>query len=401
MRKANLVASPAPAGDASLGFTLVRGDLSFRLQRRLGLIPPEGLGLLRRAVFWSMLGWLPVALWAWYAGRVLPGTAAEPLLAHFSIHARLLVAVPLLILAEGPANALTARLLPELVRCGIVPTEAVPRYRAALAATARLRDATLPWVIIVGAVVAFVTTAETVHRAHEIDWATADPAGVHLGFGGLWYLYVGRTIFLTLVLAWLWRVLLLTVLFWRVSRVGLVIVPTHPDRVGGLGPLEHLPTAFVPVVLAMGVALASRWAHDGVYHQVTLLSLRAEMIAFVVVCVALFVVPLLAFAGPLKRAKKQALLDYGALVGRHGRLVHERWIEGKALADDAVLRAAELGPVADTGALFDSVRAMRTVPIGKATVLPIAAAAVLPILGALAIQVPVKDLLLKLLKALV
>jgi hypothetical protein len=111
--------------------------------------------------------------------------------------------------------------------------------------------------------------------------------------------------------------------------------------------------------------------------------------------------PLLAFAGPLKKAKKQALLDYGALVGRHGRLVHERWIEGRALANDAVLQAPELGPVADTAALFDSVRAMRTVPISRSTVLPIAAAAVLPMLGALAIQVPAKELLLKLLKALV
>jgi len=48
------------AADQSLGFALVRGDLPLRLQRRLGLIPPDGLGLVRRAVFWSMLGWLRV-----------------------------------------------------------------------------------------------------------------------------------------------------------------------------------------------------------------------------------------------------------------------------------------------------------------------------------------------------
>ena len=48
--------SPARADDPSLGFALVRGDLPFRLQRRLGLIPPDGLGLVGRALFWSMLG---------------------------------------------------------------------------------------------------------------------------------------------------------------------------------------------------------------------------------------------------------------------------------------------------------------------------------------------------------
>lgn len=392
--------SAARADDQSLGFPLIRGDLPFRLQRRLGLIPAHGLGLVRRALFWSMLGWLPIALWAWYVGRVLPGAAAEPLLAHFNIHARLLVAVPLMILAEGPANALTARLLPELVRSGSVPPAALVSFRAALATTARLRDATLPWVVIVGVVVAFTTAAETAHRAHEIVWAGEEAQGGRPGFGGLWYLYVGRTFFLALVLAWLWRIALLTVLFWRIARLDLAIVPTHPDRTGGLGFLERLPTAFAPVVLAMGIAISSRWAHDAVYHDLTLQSLRVEMIAFVIVCVLLFVLPLLALAGPLKRAKKQALLDYGALVGRQGRLVRQRWIDGQPLADEAVLNAPELGPVADTGALFDAVRSMRTVPIGRSAILPIAAAAVAPLIAVLAIQMPVKELLLKLLQAM-
>ena len=393
--------SAARAEDPSLGLALVRGDLPFRLQRRLGLIPPDGLGLVRRAVFWSMLGWLPVVLWAWHVGRVLPGGAAEPLLAHFGIHARLLVAVPLLILAEGPANALTARLLPELVRSGIVPPSEVPAYRDVLAGVARLRDATLPWIVIVGVVLAVACVPEALHRAHEVDWAEGAAPGGQPGFGGLWYLWVGRSIFLALLLSWLWRLVLLTVLCRRIARLDLAIVPTHPDRSGGLGFLDRLATPFAPVVLAAGTVLASRWAHDAVYHGLAMQSVRIEMAAFIVACVLLFTLPLLAFAGPLKKAKEQALLDYGALVGRHGRLVHERWIEGKPLADDAVLEAPELGPVADTAALFGSVKAMRTVPIGKSTVLPLAAAAVLPLLAALAIQVPAKDLLLTLLKALV
>ena len=387
--------------DDSLGFPLVSGELPHRLQRRLGLIPPGGLGLVRRAVFWSMLGWLPVAVWAFFVGRALPGAAAEPMLVHFGIHARLLVAVPLLILAEGPANALTARLLPQLVHSGIVPTAALASFRAALAATARLRNATMPWIVILGVVVAVATTSEIVHRAHEVEWAGAGTVDAGPGFGGLWYLYVGRTIYLALVLAWLWRIALLTVLFWRIARLDLSIVPTHPDRTGGLAFLERLPTTFATVVLAVGIVVASRWAHDAVYHGLALPSLKVEMIAFVVACTVVFLLPLLALAGPLRRAKKQALIDYGALVGRHGRLVRERWIEGKPLADDAVLNAAELGPVADTGALFDAVKAMRTVPVGKTAILPIAVAAAAPLLAVLAIQMPVKDIALKLLKTLI
>jgi hypothetical protein len=382
-------------------FSLIRGDLLFRLQRRIGLIPPDGLGLLRRAVFWSMLGWLPVVLWAVYAHRALPGIADEPLLAHFGIHARLLVAVPLLIFAEGPAHALAGKLLRHLVESGVVRADGIGAFRAVLASASKLRDSTLPWIVIVGIVIAFATASEAVHHAHEIDWAAETTAPGSAGFGGLWYLYVGRSIFLILALGWLWRLVLLTVLLWRIARLDLSLVPTHPDRAGGIGFLESLPVAFAPVVLAISTVVASRLAHDAVYHELALQSMRLQMIVFVVVSVVLFLLPLLAFGGPLKRVRRRALLDYGALVGRHGRLVRQRWIEGRPLGDDAVLNAPELGPVADTAALFDAVKAMRTMPLGKAAVVPLLAAATVPMLAVVALKVPVKDMLLTLLKALV
>jgi len=382
-----------------IDFSLVRGDLLFRLQRSIGLIPADGLGLVRRALFWSLLGWLPVAVWAFYVDRALPGGFPEPLLAHFGIHARLLVAVPLLILAEGPANALVQGMLRQFVVSGIVPAAQRVWFDAALARAARMRDATLPWVAIAACVVAVVTISEVVFHPHEADWAQSGSAGQAPGFGGLWYLYVGRSIFYTLVFAWLWRIVLVTALMWRVARLELSLVPTHPDRVAGLGFLDRLPTGFAPLALALGCVLASRWAHDAVYHGLSLTSLRIEMMGFVVLCVVVFALPLVAFHGPLKRAKKKALFDYGDLVGRHGRLVHKRWIEGREVGQPPILEASELGPVADTGAIYEAVKSMRSMALGRNSVLSVALAAALPIIAVLALQLPIKQLALTLLKA--
>jgi hypothetical protein len=307
------------------------------------------------------------------------------------------VAVPLLILAEGPASRLTARLLQQFVHSGVVPPSAHAAFQAAVQRAVRLRDSTLPWIAIFAVVVAFVTLSEVVFHAHEVDWALATRE--QIGFGGLWYLYVGRSIFLILVLGWLWRIVLLAMLLWRIARLDLSLVPTHADRTAGLGFLDRLPTVFAPLALALGTVLASRWAHDAVYHGQSLATLRLEMVAFVVACVVIFTLPLFSFAGPLKRVKKQALLDYGTLVGRHGRLVHQRWIEGKQIGEQPVLEAPELGPVADIAALFDAVKRMRPIPFGKASVLPVILAAVLPIVAVLTLQFPVKDIALKLLKA--
>ena len=379
-------------------FSLVRGDFFFRLQRRLGLIPATGLGLARRALFWSLFSWLPIAVWAALFGPGIAG-AGEPLMAHFAIHARLLLAVPLLILAEAGAHKRSTRLLPAFVESGAVPPSALARLQAVVAATSRLRDATLPGIVVLGIVAAITTTSQIVSQVHEIEWAAPARSG-GLGFGAYWYLYVGRSVFLVMLFVWIWRLVVLGVLLRRIAKLDLALVPTHPDRTGGLALLEQVPAAFAPVVLALGVVVAARWIHDAIYHQLAIGSIRVPMIAFVVITVVLFLLPLGAFIGPLARAKRRALHDYGVLVARHGRLVHQRWIEGKPTQDD-LLDAPEIGPVADTAAIYQAVRAMRPVPVTAAAILPLALAAALPMIAVLSVYMPIKEILAKLLKAVV
>src|SRR5215510_5531557 len=86
--------SPSPEQEVSL--SLVRGDALFRFQRRIGLIPPEGLGVARRAIAFALLAWLPVAAWAVITGHARPSDTGESWLQHFGVHVRGLVAIPLL-----------------------------------------------------------------------------------------------------------------------------------------------------------------------------------------------------------------------------------------------------------------------------------------------------------------
>ena len=382
--------------------SIVRGDVLFRLQRKVGLIPAGGLGLVRRAIFWSLLAWVPVAVWAWMEGRAVPPLAEEPLLGHFGVQVRCLVAIPLLILAEGPAHAMTLRILPHFVRSGLVEDSQIPAFRAALAGAARVRDATLPWVAMLGVILALNVVAEFSHRSHEVSWGIEHAtSGDGLGFGALWFLYVARPIHLALLVAWFWRIVLVWSLFHRISKLELSLVPTHPDRAGGLGFLEQVPNIFAPVVLAIGSVLAARWGHDIVYHGVHVKDLRLQMGAFVILALLLFLSPLIAFAPLIVKTKRKALLDYSSLVGRHGRLVRDRWIGGQLLLDDALLDAPEIGPVADTGPLYDAVASMQVLLIGKATVVPLLLAAVLPLIPVLAIEIPITTILSALAKAVI
>ena len=384
------------SAEPDLALSLVRGDPLLRLQRRLGLVPASGLGVARRAVVLALVAWLPLAVWAFVSGRT--EGAGEPLLRHFGVQVRCLVAIPLFVLAEGFAHSVTTRLLPHFVRSGLVGENQLPRFREVLVGIARLRDHTLPWVLVLGAALAVqaVGTAEN----HELLWASDAAAPASFGFGGWWYRWVARPLFLALLLGWLWRVILLGVLFRRVARLDLALVPTHPDRAAGLGFLESVPVAFAPVVLAISAVLASRWAHDVLYHGVHVATLRPQMIAVVVMALVVFLAPLVPWLGLLRAAKRQAVLDYGALVGEHGRLVRGRWILRQPTGDDALLDAPEIGPVADTVTLYEAVTKMRVVPIGRPSLLSIALASALPLLPVLAIEIPLRELLTKLLKTL-
>lgn len=90
----------------------------------------------------------------------------------------------------------------------------------------------------------------------------------------------------------------------------------------------------------------------------------------------------------------------GQRVARHGRAVRDKWIGGEAKADEPLLSAPEIGPIADTIGLYEAVQRMRPVPLGKAAVLAIAVPVLIPFIGVLAIQIPIKELLQGLAKGL-
>jgi hypothetical protein len=392
-------ASLEPPDDVSL----VLDDPPFRWQRRVGLIPRGGgLGVARRALFWTALAWLPIAVWAWAAGRALPepGQTVEPLLEHFGVHARLLLGIPLLIVAEAVAQRTMGRLIPQFVHAGIVRPADVPRFGAILTDTVRLRAAVLPWVIIFAVAMAWAFTGSVVHRAHELSWAAEGGSLPSFGFGGWWYIYVGRPIFIALLLGWLWRLILLATALRRIGKLDLAIVPTHPDRAGGLGFVGRFPAGFSLVAFVIAAVIAGGWAHDATYHGLDVHSLYPMMAAGVAFALLVFLSPYLVFAGPLGRAKKQALLDYGALVARHGAGVRSKWILGEAKHDDPLLSAPEIGPVADTVSLYEAVQRMRPIPLGKPALIAIALPVLIPFIAVLAIQIPVKELLGQLVKGL-
>jgi hypothetical protein len=307
-----------------------------------------------------------------------------------------------MIVGEGMIHTVVSKLIPYFYTSGLIRDDQFNAFKQALRNSLSLRDSSIPWVVIAAIVFMTVVLHPPYQAMHELTWANiGTPQVFDLGFGGWWMVYVSRPVFFALVCVSLWRLVLLFLLFKRIAVLDLEIVPTHPDRAGGLGFLEKIPTAFSLFVFAISLVLSSRLAHEVIYHGLQVQSLKLLAVVFVIVIVLLFLSPLLVFLPKLSAAKRKARLDYGALVGNHGRLVHKRWIMREAIPDDSLLQAPEIGPVADTMSIYEAVSQMRMAPIGKAAVISIALPAAIPLMALFALQVPIKDILLKILSSII
>ena len=398
MATPQLVPSPNPEPDAQESFSPLDDEPPLRWQRAVHLAPREGLGIVRRAALFALITWVPIAVWALVHGRFLSAAVGEPLLQHYGVHVRCLVAIPLLILGEATLRAAGLRDLPQFLRSGLIDDVTRPRFYAVLRAVRQWRDASLPWLMAIGVALAWTVVDRADRHADELNWAL-DVNG-SLGFGGIWFAYIVRPIFVALLLGWLWRIVLLVLLSARIGRLDLALVPSHPDRAGGLGFVERLPFAFAPVSLAISAVLASRWAHQIVHHGQTLTAFKFPAATFGVVWSLILLAPLLPFIGVMYRAKRAALASYAAMVAEQGRLVRRRWIDGTTKSDTPLLEPSGVGVLADSAAMFNAVQSMRAVPIGKTTLAAILLPTAVPMLVVAALQVPIRSLLLGLVKAL-
>ncbi len=384
-------ASPAAAPE----FSLVRGGPFYPLRRKLGLEPDKSLGLAKRAAFIVGITWLPIVIATLWQHRFFEGTGPDPLMRHFGVHARLLIAVPLLLFAEAPMERVIPASIRQFWNAGLVAGPVREQFLDALRKAEKLRDSIWGKLFVLAAILFAVSGASPLLN-DEIAWAMErEGQTAHIGFAGWWFLHIGRAVFTALVAIWAWRLFTGWTLIRRLSGLDLQLVPSHPDHAGGLGFVQEICSASAMIVLAFSVVLAGRWGHEVMYHGVHVDSLKPLVAVYAVTMLLLFVAPLLLFARSLRRFKHHAIYQYSALVAGQGRLVHRKWIKGEEVGAPPILDAPELGCVGDTNAVFDAVEHMRSIPIGKECLIPLVVAIAIPMIPVFAIEMPIKELLVK------
>jgi hypothetical protein len=381
-------------------FSLVLGGPIFQLLRRSHLTD-DALGLLQqRIIVISLFCWLPLLVLSALEGKVLGGGVAVPFLLDLEVHVRFLVAIPLLIAAELVVHRRTRFVVKQFLERNLIPENAMTRFDAAVASVFRLRNSVLAEVLLIAFVYVFGILIIWRHYVvlDAATWyATPSATGSKLSFAGMWYGYASLPIFQFLLCRWYFRIFIWTRFLWQVSRIDLSLVPTHPDRVGGLGFLSEMVYAFVPLLLAHGSLLAGLLG-DRIFHLgATLPSFMIEVLVLVIFLMCVVLGPLLVFTPQLADAKRVGLREYGTLAERYVRDFDAKWLRGGAPGDERLIGSGDIQSLADMGNSFEVVRTMRIVPFTKEAILQLAVVTVAPVAPLLLTMMSLEEILKKLL----
>jgi len=295
-------------------FALAQGGPCYRIFRWTGLADEElRRTKLRVAVIVGVV-WLPLLILSLYDASAHGGDARIPFLYDYSLHAKFLIALPILLAAERYVYIRLGLFARMFIGRNIVREADVPKFTDAIQKTHRIRDS---WLLEVGLLVIVVVIGTWFWRSQMAlqspTWyATPTTGSLNLTSAGWWLVFVSTPLIQFITVRWYARFF---IWFWflrRVSKLDLNIVPSHPDRIGGLGFLAKATYSFAPVLFAQGTVLSGRIANAMLHEGRDLMSFRIDIAMFVLLFVGAVVTPLLVFVPALIKAKRRGLAEFGS-----------------------------------------------------------------------------------------
>ena len=351
-------------------------------------------------VFWTALTWAPLFALCMEKGTAWGSQVEIPLLLDPSIFSRFFVALPLLISAQFVIDRFIRQTVSIFSSSGIITREDLPVFRTALQKIARLRDsATAELVLAMLALIPFYLVFA------EYEWIAKGASSWHgttsqgLSPAGWWFTCVSTPILRFFMFRWLWRYGLWIYLLSRVRRLHLMLLPTHPDRLGGLGFLLYSQQQFGIVAMALSSVVAGQFANEIVHFGETFNGIRAPAAVFVAGSLIVILSPLLFFSSNLISTRYEGLLRHNEIARKVASRFDLKWVRGE-VAPEAMIGTQDPSSMIDYISTYDVIRETLIIPISKRAVVQVATLAAAPFASLWLLNKPFERLITEILKRL-
>src|SRR4051812_5323419 len=194
----------APGQGAAPEFSMVLGGPLYQALRRMHVMRDDPRELLvRRIIILAGITWLPLLVLTLISGRAWGGVKV-PFLVDFAAHARFLVSLPLLIVAEWVVHVRVRPLIGEFLKRNLVRPADRPRFDEIIASSFRLRNCVLAEVILL---VVVLTGGQLLWRTQgtlqTATWyADNGPNGLHFTAAGMCFALWSQPIYQFLLFRW-------------------------------------------------------------------------------------------------------------------------------------------------------------------------------------------------------
>src|ERR1700730_3619478 len=136
-----------PEQTASRELLLAEVGPTYRIEKHLELMRGKSARIVRRAFFSICLTWLVLLVLAAFQGFAVGHSVPVPFLRDFAVHARFILAVPLLLLAENVLGPRLAHAAEHFVGSGLVLEQDFSKFDSAVARGLALCDSRVAGVI--------------------------------------------------------------------------------------------------------------------------------------------------------------------------------------------------------------------------------------------------------------
>jgi hypothetical protein len=379
-------------------FSIVLGGPLFQLLRRSRLSDNDLNLLKRRLIAILLLVWLPLLILSIAQGNAWSGVSV-PFIKDIGVHIRFLAVMPMLIGAELIVHRRMRILISHFLDRKLIPEADMARFKAAIESALKLRNSAVSEVVMLVIVYAFgILVIWKSYVGLNIDTWYAGIVDGHrdLNLAGYWLVLVSLPLFQFLIIRWYFRLFIWMRFLWQVSRIKLNLIPTHPDRLGGLGFLTNIIYAFSLLAMAHGALLAALIANRVFFTGARFIDFKYDIVLLLIYLFIILILPLVVFSAQLAACKREGLREYGELAQRYVRAYDQKWLRGGASKQEQFIGSGDIQSLADLGNGFEVIANMRFLPISKQTLMQLAGWTLLPILPVLLTTMPLDDLLKRL-----
>jgi len=384
-------------------------DLSFETNAYNKLIYKSGVpssgtkGELLKILIPLAICWLPLAVFTLIHHTFWTGNIAASFISSFDTQARLLIAMPVFLLVEKTVGTRLGLILNQFSSAGIIKISEIEKFDDIVKKTTRFLKSN--WTDLAVLVICYVQVYFYVTQLNDSDTQISLPSWqLHinengnqvLNFAGWWSVLISRPFVLYLFYRWLLRILVWGKVLFNISSLDLNLFPQHPDLSGGMGFVGYSLRYFAPVAFGISAILAGVMADLIITSGYHVADFKIIAGAYLVIITLILIVPMISFMGKLIAAREQHIFENNDVANGMYHNLKTKWAKGYYDIKQSDLEEPDFSTVTDMSSIVNNVLHMKALPFTLKDILPLWITAAIPFVFVMAIEVPLSEIVKKL-----